>query len=73
MTYTSALFPIPGRYRAARFLANTNLPRDPADGVYRREPLFNTFDGRVDAVRGSCRVAGRPIARPGLSPWRRAR
>jgi adenylate cyclase len=47
LSFPFALFPIPAVTRAARMLANTNLPPDRADGVYRSEPLFNTFDGRV--------------------------
>jgi adenylate cyclase len=47
LSFPRAQFPIPELYRSARMLANTNLPSDPVDGVYRREPLFNTFDGRT--------------------------
>jgi adenylate cyclase len=42
-----ATFPITEIAAPARQLANTNLAPDPADGVYRRAPLFNLFQGRV--------------------------
>ena len=47
LSFPRAQFPIPHLYLSARMLANTNLPSDPVDGVYRREPLFNSFDGRL--------------------------
>ena len=47
MVFQSVQPPIPEMYRAVRFFANTNLPADPTDGVYRREPLFAVFDGKV--------------------------
>ena len=47
MVYTSLQLPIPELLENARLLATTNLPPDRADGVYRREPLFSVFDGRV--------------------------
>ena len=39
-------FPIPELWRNAFTLANTNLPADAVDGVYRSEPLFSTFAGK---------------------------
>jgi adenylate cyclase len=42
-----AQFPLAAVAHSAAVLANTNLPADAADGVYRREPLFSLFDGRV--------------------------
>jgi len=45
--FPRAEFPTPEIGSGPAFLANTNLPADSIDGVYRREPLFNTFDGRV--------------------------
>jgi len=47
MYFKSAELAIPGLLKNARYLANTNLPPDSADGVYRREPLFSVFDNRV--------------------------
>ena len=47
MVYKSAQLPIPEVLSSARYLANTNLPSDSVDGVYRREPLFSVFDNRV--------------------------
>ena len=47
LSFPRAQFPIPELSRSARMLANTNLPADAADGVYRREPLFSMFDGKV--------------------------
>jgi adenylate cyclase len=47
LTFPYAQFPIAAVSKSARFLANTNLPADPSDGVYRREPLFSLFDGIV--------------------------
>jgi adenylate cyclase len=42
-----AEFPIPELGAAAASLANTNLPADSVDGVYRREPLFSRFGGKL--------------------------
>ncbi len=47
MVFASAQLPIPELLSSARVIANTNLPADSADGVYRREPLFSVFDNRV--------------------------
>ncbi len=47
MAFKSVQVAIPGLLKSARFMANTNLSPDPADGVYRREPLFSVFDNRV--------------------------
>lgn len=47
LAFPRAQFPISEASRSVRTLANTNLPPDAFDGVYRREPLFNTFDGVV--------------------------
>jgi adenylate cyclase len=47
LSFTRAEFPIPVIGSGMAALANTNLPPDSVDGIYRREPLFNTFDGRV--------------------------
>jgi len=47
MVFKSAQTAIPGLLENARFMANTNLPPDSVDGVYRREPLFSIFDNRV--------------------------
>jgi adenylate cyclase len=45
--FPRAQFPIPELASAFAMLANTNLPPDATDGVYRREPLFGRFDGHV--------------------------
>src|SRR5271157_4025864 len=47
LVFQSVQPPIPQMNNAVRFFANTNLPADPTDGVYRREPLFAVFDGKV--------------------------
>lgn len=47
LAFTHAQFPIPELSRSARMLANPKLFPDAVDSVYRREPLFNMFDGRV--------------------------
>jgi adenylate cyclase len=47
LAYPRAGFPTPELGSGMAALSNTNLPRDSVDNVYRREPLFNTFDGRV--------------------------
>ncbi|MGA2974550.1 MAG: adenylate/guanylate cyclase domain-containing protein [Spirochaetia bacterium] len=47
LAFTNAQFPIPELSRSARMLASPKLFPDPVDSVYRREPLFNMFDGRV--------------------------
>ncbi len=47
IVFQSVQPPIAELYPAVRFFANTNLPADPTDGVYRREPLFAVFDGKV--------------------------
>jgi adenylate cyclase len=46
-TFPRAQFPIPELVHGARMLANTNLPTDSVDGVYRREPLFSSFDNHL--------------------------
>ncbi|MDA8425095.1 MAG: adenylate/guanylate cyclase domain-containing protein [Treponema sp.] len=45
--FPRAQFPLPEVASAFAMLANTNLPPDASDGVYRREPLFARFDGQV--------------------------
>ena len=47
LVFPRAQLPITELSRGARILANTNLPPDRVDGVYRRLPLFSIFDGRV--------------------------
>jgi adenylate cyclase len=47
VSFPRAEFPIPEIASGMTMLANTNLPSDPVDGVYRSEPLFNVFDKRV--------------------------
>ena len=47
LSFPYAAFPIAAVTGSVRALANTNLPSDRADNVYRREPLFNTFSGHV--------------------------
>jgi len=47
LLFPRAQFPIPELSRSVRTLANTNLPPDRVDGVYRRVPLFNVFDGHI--------------------------
>ena len=47
LDFPLAEFPIPELFKSANILANAYLAPDPTDGVYRRGPLFNTFDGRV--------------------------
>jgi adenylate cyclase len=47
ISFPFAEFPISAVSRNVALLANTNLPPDPSDGVYRREPLLNTFDGHI--------------------------
>ena len=47
LAFPRAQFPIPELSRSVRMLANTNLPPDAVDGVYRRLPFFNVFDGRI--------------------------
>jgi adenylate cyclase len=47
VSFPRAEFPIPEIASGMTMLANTNLPPDAVDGVYRSEPLFNVFDGRV--------------------------
>lgn len=64
MVYQSAQLPIPEVLSGARYIANTNLPSDSVDGVYRREPLFSLFDNRVVPSEAlGAWLAGRP--RPG--------
>jgi adenylate cyclase len=46
LAFTVASFPIPELSGAARVLANTNMASD-SDKIYRRVPLFVTFEGRV--------------------------
>lgn len=45
--FPRAQFPILELAPAYSLLANTDIPPDPADGVYRRVPLFGRFDGEV--------------------------
>jgi adenylate cyclase len=47
LEFPRAQFPIPELSANALVLANTNLPADAVDGVYRSEPLFNMFAGRA--------------------------
>ncbi len=47
ISFPRAEFPTPEIASGMSLLANTNLPPDTVDGVYRSEPLFNVFDGRV--------------------------
>jgi adenylate cyclase len=47
LDFPRAQFPIAELSRNARVLANVTLPADPLDGVYRAEPLFNTFGGKT--------------------------
>jgi len=47
LDFPLAEFPIPEVFKSANILANAYLAPDPVDGVHRRGPLFNTFDGRV--------------------------
>ena len=47
LAFTNAQFPTPEIAGGAAMLANTNFPRDSADSVYRRVPLFDLFDGKV--------------------------
>jgi adenylate cyclase len=47
LEFPRATFPIPELASQARVLANTQFAPDPADGVYRRVPLFSLFAGRV--------------------------
>jgi adenylate cyclase len=56
LDFPRAQFPIPEISRNARVIANTNLPPDPVDGVYRSEPLFSTF-------------AGKPVPSESLGAW----
>jgi adenylate cyclase len=65
LAFPRAQFPIVELARGARMLANTNLPPDPVDGVYRREPLFNTFDDRlVPSEALAAWIVGNPSAGP---------
>jgi adenylate cyclase len=47
LSFPRAEFPIPEVAASAAMLANAFLNPDPSDRVFRRGPLFNTFDGRV--------------------------
>jgi adenylate cyclase len=47
IAFPHAEFPIGEIASGMTILANTNLPADAVDGVYRRAPLFGLFDGRV--------------------------
>lgn len=47
LDFSFAQFPIPTIANSALILANTNLPAEPYDGVYRREPLFASFAGHL--------------------------
>ncbi len=47
LSFPLAEFPIPEIFKSANALANAYLAPDAVDRVYRRGPLFNTFDGRV--------------------------
>ncbi len=47
MVYPLAEFPISEVASSMKILANTNMPADEVDGVYRREPLFSVFAGHI--------------------------
>ena len=47
LDFPRAQFPIPELASTLRMLANTDIPPDKVDGVYRRAPLFSRFDGQV--------------------------
>ena len=47
IVFPRAQFPVPEIASAFAFLANTYLPADSSDGVYRREPLFGVFGNLV--------------------------
>ena len=59
--YPLAEFPIPEVFKSANILANAYLAPDSVDRVFRRGPLFNTFDGRVVPSEAlAAYVAGNP-------------
>ena len=61
LSFPLAEFPIPEVFKSANILANAYLAPDPVDRVYRRGPLFNTFDGRVVPSEAlAAYVAGNP-------------
>jgi adenylate cyclase len=69
LSFPYAQFPIPELAAKARLLANTNLPADRADGVYRREPLFNTYDGQVVPSEAlAAWMAGNPQGKLRIAP-----
>lgn len=47
LDYPLAEFPIPEIFKSVSMPANAFLAPDAVDRVFRRAPLFNTFDGRV--------------------------
>jgi adenylate cyclase len=56
--FSKATFPIPEIASAVRILGNTNLKPD-GDNVYRRAPLFGTFDGvQVPSMGLAAWIAG---------------
>jgi adenylate cyclase len=65
MLFRSAELAIPGLLSSTRYIANTNLPADSADGVYRREPLFSIFDNRVIPSEA---LAAWLVGHPGETP-----
>lgn len=61
LSFPLAEFPIPEVFKSSNILANAYLAPDPADRVYRRGPLFNTFDGRVVPSEAlAAYIAGNP-------------
>jgi adenylate cyclase len=64
LSFPNAEFPIAEIASGMAALGNTNLPPDPSDGVYRRSPLFNVFDGRVVPTEAlAAYLAGNPGGR----------
>jgi adenylate cyclase len=64
LEYPLAEFPIPDVFKSANMPANAYLAPDAVDRVYRRGPLFNTFDGRVVPSEAlAAYVTGNPGAR----------
>ncbi len=61
LSFPLAEFPIPEVFKSASILANAYMAPDAADRVYRRGPLFNTFEGRVVPSEAlAAYVAGNP-------------
>jgi len=61
LRYPLAEFPIPEVFGSADVVANAYFAPDAADGVFRRGPLFSTFDGRVVASEAlGAYLAGNP-------------